>query len=101
MHRLAGVCLTGLLAFALSGCGGPAPSSKSAPAQPVLNSNQELKERLNYIANSGVTGSALGGMPEIIKKSGKPELEKDYAELEKAQSPDQIKSIAKRMADKL
>jgi len=67
----------------------------------TLNSNQELKQRLSYIAESGQTGSALGGMDEIVKKAGKPDLEKDFAELQKAQSPDAAKQIAKRMADKL
>lgn len=102
MRRLVSLCLAGLLVVMSSGCG-DSPSSKSSGSSgsPVLKSNDELKQRLNYIAQSGVTGSALGGMQDSIKKAGKPELEKDFAELEKAKSPDAIKSIAKRMADKL
>jgi hypothetical protein len=96
---LFGLCLAGLLA-AVIGCG---PSSKGtpAPSQPTIGSNQDLKQRLEYIAQSGVTGSALGGLQDAVKKAGKPELEKDLGELEKAQSPDAVKAIAKRMADKL
>jgi len=102
MHRWVSLCLAVLLAAAMSGCGGPSSSQKAgSTAQPVIGSNAELKQRLNYIAESGQTGSALGGLQDSIKKLGKADLEKDLAELEQAKSPDAIKTIAKRMADKL
>jgi hypothetical protein len=101
MHRLVSLCLAGLLAVALSGCGGSPSSKSTGSTSPEINSNQQLKERLDYIAKSGVTGSALAGMQETVKKTGKADLEKDYGELEKAKSPEEIKTIAKRMADKL
>lgn len=101
MHRLLGLCLAVVLATSMAGCDGS--SSKPVPSnpQPVINSNEELKQRLNYMAESGVTGSALGGLQEGIKKLGKEDLDKDLAELEKAHDPATVKQIAKRMAEKL
>ena len=99
MHRLIGLCLAALLMAAVSGCG-PTPKQIESKA-PEINSNQELKQRLSYMAESGFTGSALAGLQDGIKKLGKEDLNEDLAELEKAQDPETVKKIAKRMVDKL
>jgi len=101
MHRLVSLCLVGLLTVVLIGCESSSPSSTTQPKGPELTSNQQLKDRLNGMAQSGFAGSALAGMPEMVKKVGKPDLDKDMEELQTAKSPEAIKTIAKRMADKL
>ena len=94
-----------LVFFGLCGC---SSSSSSSPvsvgpsAPPVLQSADELTQRLQFIVDSGVTGSALGGMPEIIEKlEQKDDLMADFKKLEAATDPGQIKSIAKSMMGKL
>lgn len=102
MQLLRGWCLVGILALLAVGCSGPStPPSPPAPDQPVLSSNAELKQRLEYIATSGVGGSALGGLREAVEKVGDASLVKDLGELEQAQDPERLKAIAKRMVDKL
>jgi hypothetical protein len=102
MQFLRGCCLIGLLAVLVVGCGRPStPANPPAPDQPVLGSNAELKQRLEYIANSGIGGSALGGLREAVEKVGDATLVKDLGDLERTQDPEQLKAIAKRMASKL
>jgi hypothetical protein len=103
MHRLVSLCLVGLLTAVLIGCesSSSSPSSTAQPKGPEITSNQQLKDRLNGVAQSGFAGSALAGMPEMVKKLGKPDLDKDMEELQTAKSPEAIKTIAKRMADKV
>jgi len=72
-----------------------------------VSGNEQLKQRLEGISQSGVTGSALGGMPEAIAEikasdaAKGDELMQDYNELAKANSPDKVKVIAQKMLDKL
>jgi hypothetical protein len=101
MHRLVSLCLVGLLTAVLIGCESSSPSSTTPSKGPEVTSNQQLKDRLSGMAQSGFAGSALAGMPEMVKKVGKPDLDKDMEELQTAKSPEAIKTIAKRMADKL
>ena len=94
-----------LVFFGLCGCGSsssPSPVTVGPSAPPVLQSADELTQRLQFIVDSGVTGSALGGMPEIIEKlEQKDDLMADFKKLEAATDPGQIKSIAKSMMGKL
>ncbi|TSA01228.1 MAG: hypothetical protein D4R77_14560 [Planctomycetaceae bacterium] len=85
------------------GCGAtPSPTSTEPSGPPVLKSADELTQRLQFIVDSGVTGSALGGMPEIIEKlEQRDDLMADFKKLEAATDPGQIKSIAKSMMGKL
>lgn len=79
------------------GSGGP-----SGEEPPRLGSSDELRRRLEYFVESGVTGSGLGGIPEIIATLPQREaLEADYKKLEAAKSAEQVKSIAKGMIEKL
>jgi hypothetical protein len=99
------------LAVACCGCGGgepadPAPVDVEAASK--ADSTSELKARLNEIATTGSGGSATAGLRPSIEelvKSGDPqkgnELLSDLALLEASQDPEEIKAIAKRMADKL
>jgi len=81
------------------GCGGaPAPV---AAIDPSVKDKAELKSRLDGIAETGNAGSALAGMRQEIEKVGDKSLAADMDQLEKAQNPDAVKQIAKRMSDKL
>jgi len=105
-------CLA-LLALAVSvttGCGGGPEAEnigKSAEELNVTTDKADLKARLQEIAESGVAGSALAGMHESIEKlkASDPDLADELLamlhELESASSESQIKSTAKKMADKL
>lgn len=99
----AGFVAAACLGAGLVGCGGGAgPSNAPATVEPSIGSDEQLRERLQYIADSGVAGSGLGGLPEFIEKHAKKaELMADYKKLQAASSPDQIKSIAKAMLGKL
>lgn len=82
------------------GCGGGAPAP--APVvDPALKDKAELKSRLDGIAQTGNAGSALAGMRQEIEKIGDKSLTADLDQLEKAQNPEIVKQIAKRMSDKL
>lgn len=94
------------LAVALPGCGryrmGTGTNAPAVEAPPTIGSDGELKERLEYIATSGVAGSGLAGLPECIEKhANKKELMVEYKKLQAASTPDQIKSAAKAMLGKL
>ena len=93
------ICLLSLVLF---GCNRPStPPAPTPPSQPVVESNEVLKQRLNGMVESGNAGSALGGMREAIQKLGKEDLLQDLGELENTRDPATIKSIAKRMLEKL
>lgn len=95
------------------GCGGvdEGPLGGETPEQQEVldkpSSREELKTKLNEIAASGVGGSALSGVrPALdeLKASDADlaeQLTSDYELLQQATDPQQIKTIAKRMADKL
>ncbi len=106
-----------ILAFAIGvisfGCGGPSSGPVEGPLPPTLEqamkpkSTDELKTRLNEIASSGQGGSGVAGIRPALEdlKASNPglatELISDCAKLEVATKPEEIKSIAKKMADKL
>jgi hypothetical protein len=98
-----------VLLIATNGCGGPAgsPITPTTPESVSVAGKDQLKQRLEGVIETGVTGSALGGVREAIVEIQKSDaalgdgLMKDYEELEKASSPAQIKSIAQKMVAKL
>ena len=94
------------IAFGLTGCGrSRTGTGTNAPAVEVpmtVDSDEQLKQRLQSIVDSGLAGSALGGMPEFIAKHAKQkELMAEYKKLQAATTPDQIKAAAKAMLGKL
>lgn len=97
------VVVVGLISLpVLVGCSGQSsgPAVESGP--PTLSSQDELRKRLEYVVSSGMAGSGLAGMPEIIAQLDNAQaLEADYRRLEAAGSPDQIKAIAAEMLKKL
>jgi hypothetical protein len=93
-------CSCVLSAMFLIGCGG----AKAPPPPKIEATTTTLKSRLESVAQSGFLGSAAAGMQQAIQKlpaDKSADLLKDYDELEKANSPAEVKTIAKRMADKL
>lgn len=101
-QRVEMLCLTVLVATALSlaGCGSGSPPVPESPA-PTVDSADQLKSRLQGIAESGTTGSALAGMPEAIGQVADEAKQKallaEYKKLEQAQSPEAAKKIAAAM----
>ena len=93
-----GLCIAAL-AVAIAGCGGP--SATPAANDTVAIAQSEMKLRLDDIAKTGYTGSALEGMREGLEKLGKPDMLKDYDRLEAAKTPDAAKKIAAEMSAKL
>lgn len=95
------------------GCGGPSSGPVAGPPPATLDqamkpkSTDELKTRLNEIAASGQGGSGVAGIRPALDdlKTSNPvlaaELISDCVKLEVATKPEEVKSIAKRMADKL
>jgi hypothetical protein len=86
----------------------PYPAAKLSPEQlNATHSREELKVRLQEIANTGAAGSALAGMKsgiEALKATDEKlaaALLADFEKLEKANGPAQAKSLAKKMADSL
>jgi len=68
----------------------------------MVSSDDELRKRLQGIADSGFAGSALGGLPEFIEKHARQkELMAEFKKLQAATTPDQIKAAAKAMLGKL
>lgn len=89
----------------LNGCGqSSSPSGEDSSGQQSIQTEDELKERLEYIAESGQTGSGLAGIPEMIEKisdaTKKSALMEDFHKLEKSNSST-AKSVAKSMLQKL
>lgn len=69
---------------------------------PAVASDAELRQRLEYMVQSGIAGSGLGGLPEFFANHAKKtELMADFKKLEAAQTPDQVKAIAKTMLGRL
>ncbi|MCA9048457.1 MAG: hypothetical protein KDA89_06995 [Planctomycetaceae bacterium] len=82
-----------------SGGGTSAPSPESP--SPEITTDSELKERLQFIAESGGTGSALAGVKELCEKAGKASLVSDAEKLERTDNPEAAKKIAQGMLEKL
>lgn len=106
---LSSLFLSGAAAsFALSGCGGggmpPGPTTQEVLK---VSGKADLKKRLESVAESGAGGSGLAGISDSINELKATDsalaeaLMKDYHALEQATQPNQIKPIAKRMAEKL
>lgn len=84
------------------GCGSRGSAPAVDPGPPTIATKDELRQRLEYIAASGMTGSGLAGMPEIIGRlENAATFEADYQRLEAAESPEAVKSIAQEMLKKL
>jgi len=96
---VAAACLSALM---LVGCGSRGSAPAVDPGPPTIATKEELQQRLEYIATSGMAGSGLAGIPDMIARlENKAALEADYRRLEAAGSADQIKSIAQEMLKKL
>jgi hypothetical protein len=101
--------LCGLILIATSGCGRSdqvIPSPTNAVSQDVTESVPALKKRLGEIAASGDGGSALMGIQESIEKNVtdpalKSSLLNEARQLNASTNPNTIKTIAKRMVEKL
>jgi hypothetical protein len=91
------------LGLAVSGCGPSAPAP--VDTNPAVQGVDQLRDRLNYIAESGQTGSSLAGFQEIINgladEAKKKALLADYDKLSQATNANTIKTIAKGMLGKL
>jgi hypothetical protein len=87
-----------LMAATLAGCGEASDPVGQSPYEGMPK--EVLKQRLEYIAQSGTTGSGLAGMRDAISNMNDPALMKEYEQLEKA-APAKAKQIAKSMASKL
>jgi hypothetical protein len=96
-------------AMVLTGCGGTGspPDLPSTEKALQVSGKDQLKQRLESVAQSGAGGSGLAGISDAIQAlkatdaSLAEQLLKDLDALEKAQSADQIKAIAGRMAVKI
>jgi hypothetical protein len=97
-----------ILLIAAATCGSTGCSrQRGAPGGPegvlpAVASDAELRQRLEYMVQSGIAGSGLGGLPEFFANHAKKaELMADFKKLEAAQTPDQVKAIAKTMLGRL
>jgi hypothetical protein len=91
-----------LLSVLAIGCGGPGtPISQVNPEGPKVTTDDAFKERIKFISENGGMGSAFAGIVELAEKKGDAALVADAKLLEKANSPAQAKTIAKRMLEKL
>ncbi len=101
--RLVSFLLVAAVALGPTGCS----RQRGAPGgpegvTPAVSSDAELRSRLEYIANTGVTGSGLGGLPEFFESHPKKaDLMADFKKLETAASPEQAKAVAKKMLERL
>jgi hypothetical protein len=104
MRVFSALCLSGVLAASLVGCGGGSPPGEVSPIGEV-KSVDELKQRLQYVADSGQAGSALAGLDAEINKiadeAKKKALLADFAKLSATQDPNAAKALAKAMIAKL
>ncbi len=92
----------------VSGCG---PSDKVVPGSNAISEDTQrnaadLKQLLQFIAESGEAGSALEGMKESITKLDMAEDTKQhllglYEKLARARQPAEIKKVAAEMAQML
>lgn len=99
--RLLSLALLCTVVLCLVGCGPgtSAPSPESPP--PEVSSEQQFKERLQFIADNGGMGSAFAGIVEMAEKTGDSSLVTDAKKLVQVQTPEQAKTIAKSMLGKL
>lgn len=108
-HMLRALWPLMISAVVLSGCGGTGtpPELPSTEKAMQVSGKDQLKQRLESVAQSGAGGSGLAGIGEAIQAlkatdaSLAEQLQKDFSALEQAQSADQIKAIAGRMAGKI
>lgn len=90
-----------LTAMVFVGCNSAPP--EPAKDAPVYNSLDELKQRLQEVAQNGDGGSSLMGLSESIEKLRQTDKEKaeklakGLDQLEKAPTTEQRKGIAKQM----
>ncbi len=93
------------LLVSVFGCGQGSVPADIPSAVPEVPTTDQLKSRLESVAESGTAGSALAGMPEAIAQVSDPAkrdaLMADYQKLEGATAPNTIKQIAKSMLEKL
>lgn len=80
------------------GCGG-APVVKPPVDGPKVTDEKVFKERIQFIADSGGTGSATAGIVEMAEKQGNPDLVTEAKKLSATQNPDEAKLIAKNMLE--
>jgi hypothetical protein len=92
------------VALPLAGCG----QGTSAPVEKMdasVSSTDELKTRVQQIADSGVAGSALAGVQDQINlvsdAAKKEKLQKIYDELSKERDAAKIKALASDMLKEL
>jgi len=99
MNLLRTLSVLSLLLVGVIGCGNPdavVPEDTTA-----VSSKDQLKTRLQDIAKTGVAGSGLAGMREMIQPLNKPALMQDLTKLENAKTPAQVKAVAQSMLKKL
>ncbi|QDT25053.1 hypothetical protein [Gimesia panareensis] len=103
MSKLGPFCLA--LSLIFTGCGeGGGGTGETSPANEEAPPTQDLsavKTTLNGIAESGVIDSSFFGIPESLEQAGKPELAEEAKKLGSMTNPSQVKSAAKKLADKL
>lgn len=92
-------CSLILVAFLTLGCGGTTPVEPD-PNGPKVTSEDELKDRIDFIANSGGMGSAFAGVAEMAEKKGDKDLVVQAKQLEKSKTPEQAKVIARKMLER-
>jgi hypothetical protein len=104
MRVSSALLMTVVLAASLVGCGGGSPPGEASPIGEV-KSVEELKQRLQYVADSGQAGSALAGLDTEINKipdeAKKKALLAEFAKLSNTQDPNAAKALAKSMISKL
>ena len=94
-------CALLIACLAVVGCNRSTPITPVPKAGPAVTSEQAFKERVTFIATNGGMGSAFAGIVELAEKSGDATLVADAKQLEKVQSPDKAKAIAKKMLEKI
>lgn len=96
--------MCGVFSVFMLGCGGGSPPGEVSPIGEV-KSVDELKQRLQYVVESGQAGSALAGLDTEINKipdeAKKKALLADFTKLSNTQDPNAAKAIAKGMISKL
>ena len=91
------------------GCGPAAPPPEGIAPDPSTNpvGQSELKSMIDQIVQTGEAGSAASALRPSIEALSATDPAKgkallaDLEKLEAAGSPDQIRAIARKMADKL
>lgn len=80
------------------GCGGE-PAVEPSEDGPKVTDEDSFKERIQFIADSGGTGSATAGLVEMAEKQGNADLVAEAKRLSATQTPDEAKAIAKNMLE--